>query len=103
MVVQLTADLPKKEALFELIEIPEEFGPVDLPVDDHRIKAFAFTQDDYRPWYFTDDSPFGRRIGQASILANELLGLFLTRYEASSVVGLHTQEELWFENPVFAV
>jgi acyl dehydratase len=90
----------KKEPRYELVEIPEEFGPVQMLVDDHRIKTYAFTQDDYRSWYFSDNSPFNRRIGHASILTNDLLWLFLTSRE--NIVGLHAQEELWFHNPVFA-
>lgn len=90
----------KKEATYELVEIPEEFGPLYEFVDDHKIKTYAFTQDDYNPWYF-EDSPFGGRIGHASILANDLLQLFYTKYDPNTVVGLHTQEELWFHNPVF--
>jgi hypothetical protein len=59
----------KKETSYEAVQIPEEFGPVQLVVDDHKIKTFAFTQDDYRSWYL-GDSPFGGRIGHANILAN---------------------------------
>ncbi|MCM3763252.1 MaoC family dehydratase [Alkalihalobacillus oceani] len=90
----------KKEGLFELIEIPETFGPLKYTVDDHKIKTYAFTQNDYHPWYF-NDSPFGKRIGHASILGNDLLSLFLTKYDPNSIIGLHTQEEMWFHNPVY--
>ncbi len=89
-----------KEALFENVEIPEELGPLDVTVDDHKVKAFAFTQDDYLPWYF-DQSPFGRRIGHASVLANDLLNVYYTKYDRHSVVGLHAEEELTFHSPVF--
>ena len=87
-----------KEALFELVEVGEEFGPVELVVDDHKIKAFAFTQDDYHPWCF-GDSPFGGRIGHAALLANDLLTIYYEGYDRNTVVGLHTQEELWFASP----
>jgi len=89
-----------KEGLYELVEIGEEFGPIEEVITDHKIKAFAFMMDDYHPWYF-GDSPFGKHIGHAGILANDLLQLFTTVYDANTVVGLHTQEELWFVNPVF--
>ncbi|WP_243299300.1 MaoC family dehydratase [Bacillus litorisediminis] len=92
----------EKEGLFELVEIPEKFGPLSYPVDDHKIKTYAFTQDDYNPWYFTEDNPFGKRIAHSSILANDLLSLFLTKYNPNTIVGLHTQEELWFHSPVYA-
>ena len=99
----MAQEAPKKEALYELAEVGEVFGPIEVLVDDYKVKSFAFTQDDYRSWYF-DDSPFGGRIGHAAILANDLLQLYHLRYEeygASETAGLHTQEELWFHNPVF--
>lgn len=88
-----------KAPTYEQIEIPEQFGPIQVLVDDLKVKRFAFTQDDYKPWYL-DSSPFGYRIGHAALLANDLLQLFTLRYAASQVVGLHTEEELWFEHPV---
>ena len=91
-----------KEGLFELTEIGEKFGPLTYPIDDYAIKSFAFTQDDYNPWYFSDNNPFGKRIAQASLLANHILYSYLTVYDPKTVVGLHTQEELWFCNPLFA-
>jgi acyl dehydratase len=87
-------------ARYENIELGEDFGPIEEVVDDYKVKKFAFMMDDYQPWSF-GDSPFGKRIGQAGILANDLLQLFTQVYEANTVVGLHTQEELWFVNPVF--
>jgi acyl dehydratase len=87
-------------ARYENIELGEDFGPIEEVVDDYKIKKFAFMMDDYHPWYFAD-SPFGKRIGHAAILANDLLQLFTQVYDPNTVVGLHTQEELWFVNPVF--
>jgi acyl dehydratase len=89
-----------KEPEFENLEIPEQLGPVEIVVDDHKIKRFSFTQNDYSPWYL-EASPFGgARIGQPALLGNDLVQLFTTRYRASKVVGLHTEEQLWFVNPV---
>jgi acyl dehydratase len=90
----------KKEGLYELVEIPEEFGPVEILIDDHKVKTYAFTQNDYNPWYFSN-SPFGKRIAHSSILANDLLSLFLTKYDPNTIIGLHTQEELTFHSPIF--
>ncbi|MBB4663855.1 hypothetical protein [Conexibacter arvalis] len=95
--VELEAGL--KEPVYEQIEIPEAFGPVDVLVDDLKIKRFAFVADDFGDWYL-NDSPWGTRIGQPGLLANDLLQLFTTRYAPSRVVGLHTVEELWWEQPV---
>lgn len=88
-----------KEGLYELVEIPEDFGPCQVIVDDHKVKTYAFTQDDYHEWYFKD-SPFGGRIAHASIIANDLLCLFLTKYNPNTIVGLHTEEELSFHSPI---
>ncbi|MFC3996139.1 hypothetical protein ACFOVU_09455 [Nocardiopsis sediminis] len=90
-----------KEPLFENLEIPERLGPVTVRVDDHKIKRFAFTQDDHHPWHL-HSSPFeGRRIGHAALLGNDLVQLFTTVYAASRVVGLHTEEQVWFDSPAF--
>jgi acyl dehydratase len=89
-----------KEPLFENLEIPEDLGPVTLVVDDHKVKRYAFTHDDYNPWYF-GPGPFGGRVAPAGILGNDLVQLFTTRYAASRVVGLHTEEQLWFDSPIF--
>lgn len=90
-----------KEATFENVEIPEELGPVVVEVDDHKVKKFAFTQNDYNPWYFGDDNPWGQRIGHPALLANDVLNVFYSKYDKNTIVGLHTQEELWFDSPVF--
>lgn len=92
-------EIGTKEPTYENIEIPEDFGPVAVLVDDLKVKRFAFTQDDFGDWYLKK-GPWGPRIGQPGLLANDLLQLFTTRYAASRVVGLHTSEELWFERPV---
>ena len=88
----------KKEPEFENLEIPEQLGTVKVRIDDHKIKRYAFTQDEYGPWYF-EDSPFGGRIGQATLLGNDLVQLFTTVYAASRVVGYHTEEQMWFDSP----
>ena len=88
-----------KEPVFENVEIPEPLGPVTITVDDHKIKRFAFTQDDHSVWSL-HDSPFGGRIGQPALLGNDLLQLFTTRYRASRTVGFHTEEQMWFDSPV---
>ena len=89
-----------KEPVFQNLEIPEQLGPVTIVVDDHKIKRFAFTQDDYCDWYLKS-SPFdGNRIGHPALLGNDLVQLFTTKYRASKTVGLHTEEQMWFDSPV---
>jgi acyl dehydratase len=90
----------KKEARYELVEIPEELGPVELTVDEETIKAFAYAVDDYGDWYLGSRSPFGAAIGHPLILANELLFLFYDKYDGNTARGLHTHEQLTFLAPV---
>jgi acyl dehydratase len=90
-----------KEATYENVVIPEEFGPIELLVDDHFVKRYAFTVDDYNPWAFADQNPFGRRIGQAAVLADDVLKVFFASFDHDTVVGLHVEEQLWFDSPVF--
>lgn len=89
-----------KEPEFENIEIPEQFGPVSVQIDDHKIKRYAFTHDDYLPAALGLDRSDEARVGHAALLANDLLQVYTTKYAASKVVGLHTQEEMWFDSPV---
>jgi acyl dehydratase len=89
-----------KAPVFENIELPEEFGPVRVRVDDHKIKRYAFSQDDHLDWALHGDSPFRGRIGHAALLANDVLQLFTLAYAPSQVVGLHIEEQLWFDSPV---
>lgn len=96
-----------KEHRFELVEVGEEFGPREVVVDEARVKAFAFAQDDYNPWHF-GDSPFGGPVAHASLLANELIQVYFERYRIDShedaggawLEEAHVEEELWFERPL---
>lgn len=90
-----------KEGDYENASPGERFGPYTYPLDDFTVKLFAFAQDDYNPWCFSDENPFGRRIAHAACFNNDLLHVFFTHYNPDNVVGLHTQEELWFHNPAY--
>lgn len=89
-----------KEPEFENLQIPEHLGPVQEKIDDHKIKRYAFEIDEYNPW-FLEKSPFydGARIGGAGMLVNDLVQIFTTVYRASHVIGLHTEEQIWFNSP----
>lgn len=97
-----------KEHRFELVDVPEDFGSRELVVDEPRVKAFAFAQDDYAPWHFSP-SPFGGPIGHASLLANELMQIYFERYRidvhddkgGAWLEEAHVEETLWFESPAF--
>ncbi len=88
-----------KEALYELVEVPERFGPVQVVVDEAKVRAHAFAQGDYKDWYFAD-SPFGGRIAHPLVLANDLLFLFYQGYDGNTAQGLHTHERLTFHAPI---
>ncbi|MHB9092676.1 MAG: MaoC family dehydratase [Chloroflexota bacterium] len=86
---------------FEYVEEGEEFGPIELLVDDHAIKSYAFAADDYNPWYFSDDTPFGFRVAPPVPIGHDLGNLvFATKYDTHDAAGLHQKEELWFHGPV---
>lgn len=88
-----------KEALFELVKVPEPMGPVTQVVDRRFMLDYAYAQDDFRDWYFVD-SPFGGPVGHPLVLANELLFLFYDKYDGNTAQGLHTHERLRFHSPV---
>ncbi|MFC4009312.1 hypothetical protein ACFOY2_18920 [Nonomuraea purpurea] len=91
----------KKEARYELVEIPEPLGPVRVVLDEAKIRSYAFSQDDYGSWYF-GPSPFGGPVAHPLALANDLLFLFYDKYDGNTAQGLHTHERLDFHNPAFA-
>ncbi|QCR20571.1 hypothetical protein C1N71_00695 [Agrococcus sp. SGAir0287] len=88
-----------KEARYELVEVPERFGPVEVRVDRRFVLDYAFAQDDFGDWYF-EESPFGGPIAHPLALANELLFLFYQGYDGNTAQGLHTHETLRFRSPV---
>jgi len=80
-----------KEPTWENVEVGERFGPVEIVIDDHRIKSYAYAINDYHPWYF-GDSPFGGRIGHATLLSNPLLAIYVLKYNRDNVAGLHARK-----------
>ncbi len=88
-----------KEPTWENVEVGERFGPIEIAIDDHRIKSYAFAINDYHPWYFAD-SPFGGRIGHATLLTNPLLAIYVLRYNRDNVAGLHARDDLELLGPV---
>jgi acyl dehydratase len=88
----------RKDASFDLVEIPEPFGPVTVTIDQDKLRTFAFAVDDYSSWYF-GDSPFGGPIGHPILLANDLLFLFYENYDGNTAEGLQSHERLTFHSP----
>lgn len=91
-----------KPYTYENIQIGEEFGPVEGIVSDFQVKTHAYAVDDYSPWYF-QRSPFGGRIGHPTLLANDILRLFMLAYDMRPPFagGLHGRNELEFLQPIF--
>jgi acyl dehydratase len=82
--------MPLKERRWELMEVDEAFGPLDVVVDDAMVKAFAFAVDDLRTWNATDAQ--GVRIGQPTLLCREARDVIRTAYDiASGGAGMHTK------------
>lgn len=91
----------RKPVQYEVMEVGEELGPVELDIDEHFVKSVAFTVDDYRDWHLGDSSPFGAPVAHAGALLCDLLRLLYTRYDPDRDRGLHQREEFWIHGPVF--
>jgi acyl dehydratase len=83
-----------KQATFEAMTVGEVLGPIELVVDDHYVKQFAFAVDDFSPLV---DGRVARV--PAAVLVPELLRLLNTRYDPNSESALHQKEEIWFSSP----
>jgi acyl dehydratase len=82
-----------KDATFEAMEVGERLGPIEIVVDDHYVKQFAFAVDDFAP------IDGGRaRSAPAAILVPELLRLLNVNYDPNTEVGLHQREEVWIHS-----
>jgi acyl dehydratase len=87
-----------KEVRYELVDVPEPFGPVEVCVDEAKVLTYAFAQGDFGSWYF-HNSPFGGPVAHPLVLANDLLFLFYDGYDGNTAQGLHTHETLRFRSP----
>ncbi|MFH1742907.1 MAG: MaoC family dehydratase [bacterium] len=92
--------MPFKDPTFEAVEIGETFGPVTVEMDEHYLKNAMFAVDDFGSWYLEGDPAVGGRIVPSTAVARDLVALFLTKYDANRVVGLHQKEEVWFKSPI---
>ena len=91
----------RKPVEYELMEVGEVLGPVEIDIDSHFIKSAAFTVDDYHEWHVGTSSPFGRPIAHGAALLCDLLRLLYTRYDPDRDRGLHQREEFTLHSPVF--
>jgi hypothetical protein len=70
------------------------FGPVELTVSEHLLKAHAFALDDYALLQHDEG------LADAIVLVPELLRLLNTRFDPDTMVGLHQKEEIFLRSPV---
>ena len=91
----------RKPVEYDLMELGEVLGPVEIDIDEHFVKSTAFALDDYHEWYLGSASPFGGPIAQSGALLCDLLRLLYTRYDPDRDRGLHQHEEFWLHSPVF--
>jgi acyl dehydratase len=89
-----TTDSSLVDLRFDTIETGMAFGPVELVVSEQLVKSFAFATDDYAP--VCGDAG----VAHAAVLGQDLLRLLNTRFDPSTMVGLHQREELWIHSPV---
>jgi acyl dehydratase len=91
----------RKPVEYDVMELGEVLGPVEIAIDEHFVKSTAFTVDDYHPWHLGSASPFGGPIAHGGALLCDLLRLLYTRYDPDRDRGLHQHEEFWLHSPVF--
>jgi len=96
----MSAEKQRKEVLFENVFVGETFGPVEFIADDHHAKAYSFAIDDYTPWYFQDETPFGGRIFPSAAVVDYLVGIYHEKYDFNNIASLHQKEEVWFQRPI---
>lgn len=82
-----------KERKWELMEVGEGFGPIEMVVSDHLIKSFAYAVDDYDPACFVGLQGIGR-IGHPTVLCRDARDVIRTAYDlASGGAGMHAKHE----------
>lgn len=81
------------------IEVPGEPHTIALCVDEHAIRRYAFTVDNYCDWYVTN-SRFGRPIAHPDLLANAMLLAVSRRYGPREELYIHTHNRLEFHRPL---
>lgn len=85
-----------KERRWEVMEVGETFGPIEVVVTDHMIKSFAYAVDDYDPAYMVGLPGVGR-IGHPPLLCRDARDVIRTAYDlASGGAGLHAKHECEF-------
>lgn len=84
-----------KERRWELMEVGEEFGPLDVEVTQHLVKSFAYSVEDLRPRYLSGADSC---TGQPTLLCREARDVIRTGYDITSGgAGMHVKHEVWID------
>ncbi len=87
-----------KELGYEAVEVGEEFGPMEHPLDDAAMDKYLKGSGNNNPWH-RETSPYGPAIAPPAMLGNLTLRLMDTKYYLP-LGTLHAKQELDFLNPV---
>lgn len=87
-----------KDPTFENIEIGERFGPVNLQLTDYRARRFGFIMGG-RDAVADATMPGERALAHPGSYTNELFEIYTLTYAPSKIVGIHTSEEIWLDQP----
>ena len=86
-----------KPISYEAVTVGEEFKSDDFLIKPEDIDTYAYAVDDYSPWFF-EDSPFGGKIAQPTLLGNQALFMRHCRYLINA--GLHAKMQFEFLEPL---
>jgi acyl dehydratase len=80
-----------KERRWEVMEVGERFGPIDVVATDAMVKAYVYACDDFDPRYLWD-APAAPRVAPPLLLCREARDVIRTVYDiASGGAGMHTK------------
>lgn len=87
---------------YDAIILGEEIGPLEIVVDEQRVRNFAYAVDDFNPWYLWD-SPFGGPVAPPSLLSRddpEFAIVWGRKYDQASDRALAAKFELRSLEPI---
>lgn len=87
-----------KRHVFENIVEGETFGPLNLSIDAHLVRGYAFAVEDYGTCYFRTAQDCGP-LAPPALLAKRLLHIFMTKYDPQGVSAVHLKNDIEFHAP----
>lgn len=80
-----------KERRWEVMEIGESFGPIEVAITDAMVKAFVFAVDDFDRRYL-EPGAHGAQLAPPTMLCRDARDVIRTAYDlASGGAGMHTK------------